>query len=237
MAPGLGRASVWRRGAALRGDPVGADGGGLATLELAQVVPLGGGYGGSAVEFRALGGAAARFSFGCAGGGSTTCVAASAFGDEAVVVRVGAAEERAGAKAAKAAKAEAAAAAAVTAAAIDGDHITAALAGAEARAAVDDTYEHDDDDDGDEIVGGGIVDSVDDVDDAAAVSFFPSAPLPEGSPLATRDVRAVEAEKRSKPGQKQRAGSRCADRPVTFNTRIRSSATAPSRPARCSSVP
>ena len=29
MAPGLGRASVWRRGAALRGDPVGADGGGL----------------------------------------------------------------------------------------------------------------------------------------------------------------------------------------------------------------
>ena len=197
-----------------------------ATYELAQVVPLGGGYGGSAAEFRALGGAAARFAFGCAGGGATTCVAASAFGDEAVVVNVRAAAERAGAKAAKAAKAaEAEAAAAAAAAAADGDHLAAALAGAEARAAVDDEYEDDEEDEEeDEIVGGGIVDSADDVDDSAAVSFFPSAPLPEGSPLlATRDVRVVDAEKKSKPGQKQRPGSRCADRPVTFNTRIRSS--------------
>ena len=112
-----------------------------ATLELAQVVPLGGGYGGSAVEFRALGGAAAGSRSG-APGGSTTCVAAA----RSETRRWLCAWARRRARGAKAAKAAAeAAAAAAAAAAIDGDHHRRARGrgGARRRRC---TYEHDDDD-------------------------------------------------------------------------------------------
>ena len=62
-----------------------------ATLELAQVVPLGGGYGGSAVEFRALGRSRGSRS-GAPGGVDDVRVAASVFGDAGGgCVRVGAA--------------------------------------------------------------------------------------------------------------------------------------------------
>jgi WD40 repeat protein len=220
------------------------------TYELVQAIPFasarGGGENGVGM-FDELEGAAACFAFGVSPSRSLRCAVSGAFGSSALVVDVEPVELTAAEAAAEAAAAAAAAAAAKVGgggvggggvgggggrvmrnggqSGLDGAAATlaAALAGAEARAAVDglDTsFERGDGDDGDGIV-----------------SIFPTAPLPKGSALLADPVLKSESSTASsKAGSSSSYSSLSSskrvmqNKPVTFHTKVRSSGYGPEPP-------